>query len=246
MDRLLYVAMNGAAGAQLAQAVVANNLANVSTTGFRADVALFEASAVPGGGWPTRVDARLAGTAADLSAGPLVATGRELDVAVQGRGWIAVQAPDGGEAYTRAGDLRVDELGRLLTGAGHPVLGNAGPIALPPHEQLVIGADGTISVVPLGQGANALAVVDRIRLVDPDPRRLVKGPDGLLRLRDRGEAEPDAGVRLASGVLESSNVNAVEAMVQMLELARRFELQVRMMKTARENDAASAQLLRMA
>jgi len=246
VDRLLYVAMNGAAGTGLAQTVLANNLANVSTTGFRADLALFEASPAPGAGWPSRVDARLAGTATDLSPGPLVTTGRELDVAVQGRGWIAVQAADGSEAYTRAGDLRVDELGRLLTGAGHPVLGNAGPIALPPHERLVIGSDGTISVVPLGQGANALAVVDRIRLVDPDPRQLVKGADGLLRLRGGGEAEPDAGVRLASGVLESSNVNAVEAMVQMIELARRFELQVRMMKTARENDAASAQLLRMA
>ncbi len=246
MDRLLYIAANGAASTQLAQTVVANNLANVSTTGFRADLALFTAAGVPGAGWPTRVDTQVAGTAVDLAPGPMVTTGRPLDVAVQGRGWIAVQAPDGSEAYTRAGALRIDELGRLLTADGRPVLGNAGPIAVPPHEQVAIGADGTVTVRPLGQGGGALAVVDRIRLVDPDPARLVKGEDGLLRLRGGGAAEPDARVRLASGVLESSNVNPVEAMVQMIELARRFELQVRVMRAARENDAASAQLLRMA
>jgi flagellar basal-body rod protein FlgF len=163
---------------------------------------------------------------------------------VKGEGWIAVQAPDGGEAYTRAGDLRVDSYGMLTTGAGHPVMGDGGPIAIPPNGKLDIGADGTISIRPLGQGANALAVVDRIKLVKLPPAQVTKGEDGLVRLRGGGQVQPDASVTLVSGALETSNVNAVESMVRLIELARQYETQVKMMKTAEENDGAAAQLLR--
>ncbi|MEQ6341993.1 MAG: flagellar basal-body rod protein FlgF [Gammaproteobacteria bacterium] len=245
MDRMLYVAMSGAKQTMLAQAVNTNNLANVNTTGFRSDLEAFRSLPVYGPGYPSRVYAQTETPGTDLLAGTLSTTGRELDVAVNGAGWIAVQAADGSEAYTRAGDLRVTVNGQLETGAGRPVMGNGGPIAVPPFEKLEIGADGTISIRPVGQAANALAVVDRIKLVNPPLGQMEKGTDGLMRVKDGKSAVADAAVQLSSGVLESSNVNAVEAMVRMIELGRQFETQIKMMRAAQENDAASAQLMRM-
>jgi flagellar basal-body rod protein FlgF len=245
MDRMLYVAMSGAKETALAQARNTQNLANASTTGFKASLDAFSSRHVTGPVHETRTYAVAEDMRVDLSPGPLQATGRDLDVAVQGEGWIAVQAPDGGEAYTRAGDLRVDSVGLLTTGTGLPVLGDGGPIAVPPFETLEIGSDGTISIRPLGQEANTLAQVDRIKLVNPDPTELVRGEDGLIRHAQRLEQPPDAGVNLVNGMLESSNVNTVEAMVRMIDLARHFEMQVKMMKTVEDNDAASASLLRL-
>ncbi len=246
MDRMLYVAMTGAHQTMLAQAVNANNLANANTTGFRADLAAMRAAALQGGGLPTRVYAMAENPGVDLDAGSLTTTGRDLDVAVNGEGYIAVQAPDGSEAYTRAGDLRLTSTGLLTTGAGHPVLGDGGPITLPPAQKIDIGEDGTISLLPIGQAPKALAVIDRIRLVRPAGATLVKGNDGLLRQRSGKPAPPDARVRLVSGAVEGSNVNGVEAMVNMLSLSREFEMQVKMMRTAERNDASSAELLRLA
>jgi flagellar basal-body rod protein FlgF len=183
----------------------------------------------------------------NLQPGTIMATGNELDIAVNGPGWIAVRAADGAEAYTRAGDLRVLPTGQLVNGAGHPVIGNSGaPISLPPSEKIEVGSDGTISVLPNGQTPDALAVVDRIKLVNPDPAQLDKGLDGLMRLRDNSAAPPDAKVSVVSGALETSNVNTVDAMVNMIELARRFDVQVKLMKAAEENDQSSAQLMRIA
>jgi flagellar basal-body rod protein FlgF len=171
-------------------------------------------------------------------------TGRDLDVAVKDGGWIAVQAKDGGEAYSRRGDLRVDENGLLMTGNDLPVMGNGGPIAVPPFEKIDIGVDGTVSIRPLGATGDQLAVIDRIKLVAPQYEEMEKGDDGLMRLKGGGQAEPDAAQRLVSGALESSNVNVVNEMVDMIELARRFELQVKMMKTAQENATAAASIIR--
>jgi flagellar basal-body rod protein FlgF len=246
MDKMLYIAMSGAKQTTLAQAVNTNNLANVSTTGFKADLAQFRAMPVFGAGMPTRVYAMTERPGVDLSTGPLTTTGNELDVAIRGEGWIAVQTPEGGEAYTRAGDLRLDSAGMLVTGAGHPVLGNGGPIALPPFEKLEIGADGTLSIRPVGQGPNVLAEVDRIKLVNPPAAELTKGQDGLFRRADGAIEPPDATVQLVSGALEGSNVSAVEAMVNMITLSRQYEAQLKMMETAKDNDAAGDQLLRMA
>jgi len=245
MDRMLYVAMSGAKETALAQARNTHNLANASTTGFKASLDAFSSRHVTGPVHETRTFAVAEDMRVDLNPGSLQATGRDLDVAVQDRGWIAVQAPDGGEAYTRAGDLQVDAFGQLTTGTGLPVLGDGGPIAVPPFETLEIGSDGTISIRPLGQEASTLAAADRIKLVNPDPAELVRGTDGLIRHAQGLEQPPDAGVTLVSGMLESSNVNAVEAMVRMIDLARHFEMQVKMMKTAEDNDAASASLLRL-
>lgn len=246
MDRMLYVAMSGAKQIMLAQAVNNNNLANVSTAGFRADIDAFRSMPVFGPGYPSRVYTMTERPGTDMSSGALTTTGRELDVAVNGQGWITVQAPDGSEAYTRAGDLRVSVNGQLETGAGHPVMGNGGPISVPPFEKFEIGSDGTISILPIGQAPSALAVVDRIKLVNPLQRDMEKGVDGLMRVKNsRGDVAPDATVSLAGGVLESSNVNAVEAMVKMIELSRHYETQIKMMRVAQDNDVAATQMMRM-
>ncbi|MGM0594030.1 MAG: flagellar basal-body rod protein FlgF, partial [Pseudomonadota bacterium] len=247
MDRMLYLAMSTAKQTMQAQAVNSNNLANATTTGFKADLEQFRSMPVFGEGAPSRVYAMTERPGIDFKAGPINTTGRDLDTAIKGEGWIAVQAPDGSEAYTRAGDLRLDATGLLTTAAGHPVMGNnGGPVVVPPAESLEIGGDGTISIRPVGQAANALAEVDRIKLVNPDMADLTKGEDGMIRLKEGGEAPADANVTLLSGALEGSNVSTVEAMVKMIELQRQYEMQVKMMSTAKENAAASDQLLRMA
>jgi flagellar basal-body rod protein FlgF len=243
MDRMLYIAADGAAQIQQAQAVNANNLANVGTTGFKAQFEALRALPLYGPGHASRVHAMSETPGMDYSPGSMQATGRNLDVAVNGSGWIAVQAADGSEAYSRAGDLRVSASGILETGAGHPVLADGGPISIPDAQEIEIAADGTVSVLPVGQAPATLAVVGRIKLVDPAQADLERGDDGLLRMRDGVPALPDANVRLASGVLESSNVNSVDALASMIHLARQFEAQVKLMKVAEETDAASAKLM---
>lgn len=243
MDRMLYVAMTGAKNIMLAQAINNNNLANINTTGFRADLASFKSVPIDGVGYPSRTNAVVEGTSVDMSSGPLITTGRELDVAVKGDGLITVQAPDGNEAYTRAGDLQINSAGMLVTGAGFPVLGNSGPIAIPPNEKLEIGADGTISILPVGQTPNTLAVVDRIKLVKAPAESLVKTNEGLLRPVTGGTLPPDASMTVQSGVLETSNVNGINALANMIELSRHYEAQIKLLKTAEDNDAAGAQLV---
>ena len=244
MDRFLYVSMSGAKETLRAQTVNNHNLANASTTGFRADLSAFQSRAVAGSGYASRAYATNSTIGWNETQGALMSTGRDLDVGIQGPGWIAVQGPDGREAYTRAGDLRVDPSGILMNGAGQTVLGEGGPISVPPNTSLLVGADGTISIVPVGQGPETTSQVGRIKLVNPPAEALVRGDDGLFRTADGTDAAPDASVRVATGVLESSNVNVADAMVNMIELSRHFDLQVKAMRTAEENAAAAAQLLK--
>ena len=246
MDRMLYVAMTGAQQTLRAQAMVSHNLANANTVGFRQDLADFRSMPVFGDqGMPTRVYAMAERPGADLRLGRVMTTGRDLDVAIQGEGWIAVQESDGSEAYTRAGDLQVDANGLLTTANGRPVLGNGGPISIPPAEKIEIGADGTLSIRPLGEAPANTVEVDRIKLVKPADGALYKDASGLMRASDGQPAAPDASVRLQGGALESSNVNPAEALVSMIESARRFELQVKMMKVAEDNSSTTNQLLRL-
>lgn len=245
MDRMLYVAMTGARQTMQAQTVNANNIANVNTTGFRQDLAAMRSMPVYGPGMPTRVYGMTEKPGTDLNPGSLMTTGRSLDVALKGQGWIAVQGQDGNEAYTRAGDLQVTSTGLLQTGAGHLVMGNAGPISLPPSSKIEIGSDGTISLIAQGDQAADMQQVDRIKLVNPPADELYKGEDGLMRLADDAQADADANVRLAVGALESSNVNIAEALVNMIDLARQFEMQVKMMKTAERNDQKAAQIMQL-
>lgn len=243
MDRMLYIAMTGARETMHSQAKVANNLANANTTGFRADKADFRAMPIFGEGQPSRAFVMSERPGYDLRQGGIVSTGRDLDVAIKGEGWLAVQSRAGTEGYTRAGDLQVNANGVLETGSGLPVLGDGGPITLPPFEAIEVGGDGTISIRPQGAPATAMVPVERIRLVKPDPTQLDKGDDGLFRLRDGAVADADATVTLATGVLESSNVNTVGELTELIELSRKFELQIKFMRTAQENDAALDQLL---
>lgn len=245
MDRMLYVAMSGAKQTMLAQGAISNNIANVNTTAFHQDFTAFRAMPVYGAGLPARVYAMAERPGTDLTQGVIQSTGRDLDLAIQGDGWFAVQAHDGSEAYTRAGDLHLGAGGVLMNGAGLPLLGNGGPIVIPPAEKIEIGVDGGISIRPVGQAATNMAVVDRIRLVNPDARQLVKGTDGLMRMKSGAPVEPDAGVKVSSGAIEASNVNPIEALVQQITLGRQFDLQIKLMKTAEENDASTTQMMRL-
>ena len=244
MDKMLFIAMNGARQAMQAQNSISHNLANASTVGFKADLDTFTSWHVEGPGHQTRVYNQLEAEGSNLLPGSFANTNRELDVAVQGKGWLAVQGTDGNEAYTRAGDLQLDANGQLTTGAGFAVIGNSGPIVLPPAQKIEIGADGSISMIPVGQTSESLAIVDRIKLVNPPEEQIQKGADGLMRLVDGQVAALDAGVTLASGVIEHSNVNAVAELVDLIQNARQYEANVKLMRTAKENDESSAQLLR--
>ena len=244
MDRLLYISMTGAAQNLHAQTTISNNLANVSTTGFQADLDAYKSLALNGDGFDTRVYNQHYRSGVNSQRGAMMNTGRELDAAIQGDGLFAVQANDGTEAYTRAGDFRVDQNGFLTTGTGLMVLGEGGPVSIPPYQKLDIGSDGSISIIALGQTADSVTVVDRIKLVNPDQTQLQKGADGLLRNQDGNAAVADASVRLVSGTLEGSNVNAVSELVSLLDNSRQFELQVKMMKAAEEADESSTKLMR--
>lgn len=247
MDKALYIAMTGAKHNMLSQTAHANNLANVNTTGFKADFAQARAMAVYyGDGLPTRAYALSERPATDFTIGSLQETGKDLDIAIDGEGFIAVQDSAGNEAYTRSGSLYIDSVGVLRTGNGLPVLGNGGPIAIPAAEKIEIGLDGSITVIPQGQGPEAPVVVDRIRLVNPNIAQMTKGEDGLFRALDiEGPLPPNAEVRLVSGFLENSNVNAIHELTSMLSLARQYELQVKVMSSSKEMSEASARLLQM-
>ncbi len=245
MDKYLYLAMHGATQAMQAQQTNANNLANVNTVGFKATLDHFQAKPVYGPGHPDRVYTSDQVAGARFDQGGVMTTGRELDVTINGDGWFAVQSEDGGVAYSRRGDFHIDQNGLLLNGANQIVLGEGGPVTLPQFETLVIGRDGTMSVRAAGQSANTLVAVDRLRLVKPDNDQMVRGEDGLFRTRNGSDLPADASVSIISGALEASNVNAVDAMVRMMEYARHYETQVKMMNLASENDQASSRLLRM-
>jgi len=243
MDKLLYVAMSGAKETLATQEANNYNLANASTTGFKAALSAFQTRSVSGPGFASRAYATAATVGFNDTPGEQQTTGNALDVAIQGPGFLAVQDLAGNEAYTRAGDLHVDSSGQLVTAGGRPVLSDSGPLAVPPASSVSIAADGTVSVIGLGQTPNSVAAVGRIKLVNPPTSSLARGTDGLYRTADGTPAEADASVQLASGVLESSNVNISSCLVNMIELSRRFELQIKALHTADENGQASSKLL---
>ncbi|MDD2663539.1 MAG: flagellar basal-body rod protein FlgF [Dechloromonas sp.] len=243
MDRLIYTAMTGAKHVFMQQAGTANNLANASTVGFKAQEHRFRAVPVQGGGMPTRAFVVDASVGDVFDEGPLMFTGRNLDVAVQGPGWLAVQLPDGSEAYTRAGSLDVDVTGLLQTKSGHTVVGDGGPINIPPDNRIEIATDGTVSVVPKFGTPNTANAIGRIKLVNPPERDLVRGADGLFRTRDNQPAAADERVKVAPGTLEGSNVNVTDAMVNLISLSRQFEMQIKLLQTADTNAQRADQLL---
>ncbi|OHX38273.1 flagellar basal-body rod protein FlgF [Methylomonas sp. LWB] len=247
MDRSLYIAMSGAKQTLLAQTANANNLANTQTPGFKSDFEQFRAMPAFGPGYPTRVYAMTERPGSDLSSGALQTTGNELDVAINGAGWISVTTPDGKEAYTRAGDLRITPEGQLQTSSGLAVVGEAAlGITIPPARKIDIGDDGTINIVPQGENSTNTVIVDRIKLVNPDPASLEKREDGLMHTKDGAVQTADANVVLVQGALENSNVNPMAAMVEMIELSRNFDLQSKVMKTADETANSTAKIMQVA
>lgn len=243
MDRGIFVAMTGAKQIMQAQAVNNHNLANVNTVGYRADGVDFTSEPIYGPGYATRVNSVAGDSGVDFSSGVLTTTGRSMDVAVNGKGYITVMGADGTEAYTRAGDLQVTADGALTTATGMPVMSESGPIVLPPASTVTIGGDGTVSVVPLGLSAAAQSQVDRVKLVNPKSSDLKKGADGLLRLKGGSKASTDETVTLTSGVLESSNVNAADALVNMIELQRLYEFQIKSINSTDQNEQAAEKMM---
>ncbi|MBI6882567.1 flagellar basal-body rod protein FlgF [Pseudomonas putida] len=247
MDRIIYTAMNGAKQTFDQQSVASHNLANVSTPGFRAQLAVMQSVPVDGDGLKTR-ELPLASTiGSDFKTGPIMTTDRTLDVALKGDGWIAVQQPDGTEAYTRRGDMQMDSNGQL-TILGNPVLGENGPISIPVDSQISIGANGSISVIQAGQRPDTISAVDRIKVVKADGVRLERQGNGLF-LPPEGEQvrtlTPDDDAQMVSGALEGSNMSPTEAMVAMIDTQRRYEMQMKVISSADSNDQAANKLLSM-
>jgi flagellar basal-body rod protein FlgF len=243
MDKLIYTAMTGAKHLLGRQAAIAHNLANAVSAGYRAEEHRLRAVPVVSEAWPTRAFAVDVSVANDFTPGPLTHTGRPLDVAVQGRGWLALAMPDGTEAYTRNGSLEVNVNGVLQTRNGIPLQGDGGPISIPPDNEITIGRDGLISLKPTSGAQNTVTQVGTLKLVDPPEADLVRGADGLFRLRNGAAAAADANVQVAAGYLEGSNVNVVDQLVAMISLQRQFDAQLKLLSTAEQNDRAAAQLL---
>lgn len=243
MDRLVYTAMTGAKHILEQQATVSHNLANVSTTGFRAQLDSFRAVPVKSDGLPTRAFVVDATVGTDFSTGAMQITGRELDVAVQGKGWLAVEMPDGTESFTRHGSLKINENGILQTQSGLNVVGDGGPITVPPEVSIAIAKDGTVSTVPTGTKPNAVQVIGRLKLVNPPEENLMRGDDGLFKTKDGTAVDADPLVGVAGGMLENSNVNVVESMVNMINLARSFEMQMKLLQNAENNATKASQIL---
>jgi flagellar basal-body rod protein FlgF len=245
MDRLIYTAMTGAKHIMEKQATTSNNLANATTTGFRAQLDSFHAVPVISDGLATRTFVVDSTVGADFRAGPIQQTGRALDVAVQGDGWLAVERADGSEGYTRHGSLKLNENGVLQTQSGLNVMGDGGAITVPPDAIVTIAKDGTISTVPNGKAPSVSTVLGRLKLVNPPQESLVRGDDGLFNVKGGDPAETDANVTLLGGALEGSNVNVVDAMVNMISLARQFELHMNLLKNAENNATKADQFLSM-
>lgn len=243
MDKLIYTAMTGAKATMDQQASVANNLANVSTSGFKSELHRLRAVQVQSQSLPTRAFTVDATVATDYTPGTIMQTGNPLDVAINGKGWIAVTTPDGKEAYTRGGSLTLDQNGVLRTQDGYEVVGDGGQISIPPDNTIDIGADGTITTVPLNGARNTATAVGRIKLVNPPESQLKHGDDGLFRLTSGNPADLDENVKVAGGYLEGSNVNMVDQMVNMIALQRNYELNVRMLTGAQDNDKSATQVI---
>jgi flagellar basal-body rod protein FlgF len=243
MDRLIYTAMTGAKHILEKQATTSHNLANATTTGFRAQLDSFRAVPVISEGMPTRTFVVDSTVGADFSIGSLQNTGRELDVAIQGKGWLVVQAEDGTEKLTRHGSLKINENGVLQTHNGLNVIGDGGVISIPPEVTIAIAKDGTISSVPTGTKPNAVQVLGRLKLANPEENNLIRDADGLFKLKNGNAIDADATVSVAGGMLEGSNVNVIESMVSMISLARQFEMQMKLLSNAESNAAKASQIM---
>lgn len=245
MDRLVHTAMTAMRGAMARQTAIANNLANANTTGFRAEIANASTTWLNGPGVNARAQASEQVIAADMASGTVTQTGNPLDIALNGDALLTVQAPDGDEAYTRRGDLKLSESGLLTTGDGHPVLGEGGPITLPPADSITIAKDGGIWIVPQGGDPAQSQQIDRLKLASPQGSQITKGLDGLFREKNGGVLPSDPDATVTAEALEGSNVNPTLALVQMIDASRAWETQIKLVSTAKEMDDGGASLMRL-
>lgn len=245
MDRLIYTSLSAMRGSMARQTAIANNLANSQTTGFRGEIARAEALWLDGPALDSRAFGKGEVTAADMRPGTISATGRDLDIALQGDALLAVQAQDGSMAYTRRGDLQLAPSGLLTTGDGFPVQGQQGPITLPPADSISIGNDGRIFIVPQGGDAAQPLEIDRLRLVTPAGSAVAKGLDGVFRAVDGGMLPDDPDARLVTKSLEGSNVNPTAALIEMIEASKAWDSQLKLISSARDLDNASASLMQL-
>lgn len=245
MDKLIYTAMTGARQIMDQQSTVANNLANVGTNGFREQVDSFRSVPVPGKGLETRVQVLTESASSNFKQGSIRQTGRNLDVAIEGQGWLAVTAADGREAYTRAGDLKLSPNGMLQTQGGETVLGENGPLTIPDDTPVLVGKDGTVSALVPGVVPATMDIIGRLKLVNPPASSLVRGEDGLFRAAPGQVVEADPSVTVQGGALEDSNVNAVDAMVKMIALGRQFDMQMDLLKNAENNASKASQIMNL-
>ncbi|MBU3545108.1 flagellar basal body rod protein FlgF [Polynucleobacter sp. MWH-Mekk-B1] len=246
MDRMIFTAMTGAQHILDQQATNSHNLANATSTGFKAQIDTFRAVPVIGDGLATRTMVVNATSGADFTPGAIQQTGRSLDVAVEGKGWFCVQRANGAEGYTRNGSFKVSANGILQTASGLNVLGDGGPISIPPNASITIAGDGSMSSVNDGEVPQLTTPLDRLKLVNPEETNLVRGDDGLFNTRNGAPAQADATVKVVHDALESSNVNVVQGMVNMISLARQFDIQMKLMQNAESNDSKAAQLYSLA
>lgn len=245
MDKLIYTAASGLKSHMAAQAAIANNMANASTIGFRAEKVNFNSLLLKGAGFDSRQPASENVTDFDRSAGAVTTTGRNLDVAIPGDQWMAVQANDGSEGYTRRGDLSISATGVLETGDGFPVMGSGGPITVPPATSVSIAQDGTISIIPVGGDAKNPQVIDRIKFASAQGSQTSKGLDNLIHVQGGGILPTDENAKCISGALEQSNVNMTQSLVDMIENQRSYEVQANLMKSAKDMDESAASVMRM-
>lgn len=245
MDRLIYSSLAAMRGAMARQTATANNLANVNTAGFRGEMANAQAMWLNGPGFAGRATVSGEVQGADMRGGAVSETGRDLDVALSGDALLTVQATDGSEAYSRRGDLKLTDSGLLVNGDGTPVLGEGGPITLPPADSVSIQPDGTINIVPQGGDPKSPQAVDRLKLVTPAGSKIAKGLDGLFRVKGGGALPADPDAKLTAKSLEGSNVNASQALVDMIDASRSWETQIKMLTTAQELDKSSADLMQL-
>jgi flagellar basal-body rod protein FlgF len=246
MDKLLYIAASGANQDLMATSLRANNLANAQTNGFKAQLEQARAMPAFGEGLPSRVFSMTESPTNDYESGPMITTDRPLDVAIQGNGWFSVQTPEGEEALTRNGNFTMSADGALQDSKGNLVMGQAGPIFLPiPVQNITIGHDGRISTRLQGAPESAIEEVGRLKLANPELDQIKRRTDGLFDLKDGGFIEQDLNVSVRSGMLEGSNVNAVDEMVQMISLQRHYEMQVKLMNKADQLSMRGNMLLRI-
>ena len=245
MDRLIYTSLTAMRGSMSRQTAIANNLANAQTPGFRADIANAQSLWLDGSGLDARALVSEEVLGADMRAGTVTQTGRDLDIAMQGDALLVVQAEDGEEAYTRRGDLQISPSGLLTTGDGHPVQGGQGPVTIPPADAISIDQEGRVWVVPQGGDPENPQEVDRLRLATPTGSEIAKGLDGLFRVKGGGILPDDPEARLLTRSIEGSNVTATSALVEMIEASRSWDTQLKMISDVRDMDSATANLMQL-